>query len=90
MDLTEKIFGKNANNFSKCVEKKIGELNEKYKTILEEKQIDLIKDPSYFITYDVPQKGMISYTRTIEISSEIDSEIDKIFEECLETFLKIK
>ena len=43
MNIIEEFFGKNANDFTTCVEKKIAELSEKYKSILEEKEIDLIK-----------------------------------------------
>ena len=87
MNIIEEKKKKNANDFTTCVEKKIAELSEKYKSILEEKEIDLIKH-SYLITYETPQKGKIGYERIVEISPEIDCEIDFILKECSERLLK--
>lgn len=85
MGLTEQLFGSAAEKFTECVEIKIAELNEKHKNFLSEQNIDL--NDSYIITFGQSGTGRIGFSRTSDISNEIDIEIDKILHDCAEQHL---
>lgn len=85
MGLTEHLFGNGAERFSDCVEIKIAELNEKHKDFLSPQNINLNED-SYMITFE--PGGRIGFSRTKDISNEIDAEIDRILQECAEEHLQ--
>ncbi|WP_407503310.1 hypothetical protein [Elizabethkingia miricola] len=87
MGLTEQLFGNGAEKFENCVEIKIAELNEKHKDFLSEQNINLNED-SYIITYGQSGTGTIGFSRTRNISSEIDAEIDRILNQCAEENLQ--
>lgn len=86
MGLTEQLFGSDTKKFSECVENKIAELNEKYKDFLSTEKIDL--STTYMITFGQSGSGRVGFGRTQDISTEIDSEIDRILRECAEKNLQ--
>jgi len=84
MGLTEQLFGSGAERFANCIEFKIAKLNEKHKDFLSDQNINL-NEGSYMITFD--PGGRIGFRRTRNISNEIDSEIDRILNQCVEEHL---
>ena len=86
MGLTEQLFGSVAEKFTECVEIKIAELSEKHKDFLSEQSIVLTD--SYIITFGQSRTGRIGFSRTRDISNEIDIEIDRILHDCAEKHLK--
>ncbi|REC42018.1 hypothetical protein [Chryseobacterium sp. 5_R23647] len=87
MGLTEQIFGNGSEKFTDCVSSKIADLNEKYKNYLSEQNIDLNTD-SYIITYGQSGTGRVGFSRSADISNEINSEIDKVLRDCAEEHLQ--